>query len=133
MFQHRLHPKQVAQILKEAAQMLKRLPNINVATTSISSQITICGDLHGKLDDLLVIFHKVSQKEPHSNRYLRLSVKRRLHLCGNPRIFTSELFLPKDFFHEYFMFDTLLYLECHLLWLAFTYSNNLRADFSMAR
>ncbi|XP_061378763.1 serine/threonine-protein phosphatase rdgC [Danaus plexippus] len=66
---HRLHPKLVAQILKEASQMLKRLPNINVATTSISSQITICGDLHGKLDDLLVIFHKNGLPSP-ENPYI---------------------------------------------------------------
>ncbi|KPI91275.1 Serine/threonine-protein phosphatase rdgC [Papilio xuthus] len=66
---HRLHPKHVAQILKEATQMLKRLPNINVATTSISSQITICGDLHGKLDDLLVIFHKNGLPSP-ENPYI---------------------------------------------------------------
>ncbi|KAG6463231.1 hypothetical protein O3G_MSEX013754, partial [Manduca sexta] len=66
---HRLHPKHVAQILKEATQVLKRLPNINVATTSISSQITVCGDLHGKLDDLLVIFHKNGLPSP-ENPYI---------------------------------------------------------------
>ncbi|XP_063380097.1 serine/threonine-protein phosphatase rdgC isoform X1 [Cydia fagiglandana] len=68
-FQHRLHAKHVAQILKEATQLLKRLPNINVATTSISSQITVCGDLHGKLDDLLVIFHKNGLPSP-ENPYI---------------------------------------------------------------
>ncbi|KAG7305375.1 hypothetical protein JYU34_009441 [Plutella xylostella] len=66
---HRLHARHVAQILKEATAALKRLPNIHAATTSISSQITICGDLHGKLDDLLVIFHKNGLPSP-ENPYI---------------------------------------------------------------
>jgi serine/threonine-protein phosphatase with EF-hands len=54
----------VAGILKEAASKLKRLPNLNQASTAISKQVTICGDLHGKLDDLLVVFHKNGLPSP---------------------------------------------------------------------
>ncbi|XP_065159086.1 serine/threonine-protein phosphatase rdgC isoform X2 [Atheta coriaria] len=62
--QQRLHAKYVAQILRDGIDRLKVQPNINVASTAISKQITVCGDLHGKLDDLLVIFHKNGLPSP---------------------------------------------------------------------
>ncbi|RZC41706.1 serine/threonine-protein phosphatase rdgC, partial [Asbolus verrucosus] len=61
---YRLHARYVAEILKESINKLKRLPNLNLASTAISKQITVCGDLHGKLDDLLVIFHKNGLPSP---------------------------------------------------------------------
>jgi serine/threonine-protein phosphatase with EF-hand domain len=57
-----LHARYVAMILREAAKKLRRLDNINRASTEIkgSKTVTVVGDLHGKLDDLLVILYKVS-------------------------------------------------------------------------
>lgn len=53
-----LHAKYLVQLLLETRAALKQKANINYATTSIAKQMTVCGDLHGKLDDLYMIFHK---------------------------------------------------------------------------
>uniref|UniRef100_A0A1B0G8C3 Serine/threonine-protein phosphatase with EF-hands n=1 Tax=Glossina morsitans morsitans TaxID=37546 RepID=A0A1B0G8C3_GLOMM len=64
-----LHAKYVALILREAASRLRNLPNLHNASTATSKQITVCGDLHGKLDDLLVIFYKNGLPSP-ENPYI---------------------------------------------------------------
>lgn len=71
ILQYHLHAKYVAGILREAASKLKRLPNLNQASTAISKQVTICGDLHGKLDDLLVVFHKVRANKYEFNIHIK--------------------------------------------------------------
>uniref|UniRef100_A0A1B0G581 Serine/threonine-protein phosphatase n=1 Tax=Glossina morsitans morsitans TaxID=37546 RepID=A0A1B0G581_GLOMM len=65
----RLHAKYVALILRESASRLSNLPNLHNASMAISKQITVCGDLHGKLDDLLVIFYKNGLPSP-ENPYI---------------------------------------------------------------
>uniref|UniRef100_A0A669EK78 Serine/threonine-protein phosphatase n=1 Tax=Oreochromis niloticus TaxID=8128 RepID=A0A669EK78_ORENI len=56
--QQTLHARYVLQLLYETKKLLKQMPNIVHLSTSYYKEITICGDLHGRLDDLLLIFYK---------------------------------------------------------------------------
>ncbi|CAF1124254.1 unnamed protein product [Rotaria sp. Silwood1] len=53
-----LHARYVLLILHEVRRILKRLPNVNVVSTHQTKSVTVVGDLHGNLSDLLLIFHK---------------------------------------------------------------------------
>ncbi|XP_060040753.1 serine/threonine-protein phosphatase with EF-hands 1, partial [Erinaceus europaeus] len=53
-----LHAYYVLEVLFETRKALKQMPNFTRTKTSPTKEITICGDLHGKLDDLFLIFYK---------------------------------------------------------------------------
>ncbi|CAF0731861.1 unnamed protein product [Didymodactylos carnosus] len=53
-----LHAHYVLLILHEARKLLKKLPNINNVSTTRTNLVTVVGDLHGNLGDLMIIFHK---------------------------------------------------------------------------
>ncbi|CAF3655980.1 unnamed protein product, partial [Rotaria socialis] len=53
-----LHPHYVLVILHELRRLLKTLPNVNVVSTHLTKFVTVVGDLHGSLADLMIIFHK---------------------------------------------------------------------------
>ncbi|KAM8906502.1 LOW QUALITY PROTEIN: serine/threonine-protein phosphatase with EF-hands 2 [Lycaon pictus] len=59
-----LHARYVLNLLHETRKHLVQLPNIKRVSTCYSEEITVCGDLHGQLDDLIFIFHKNGLPSP---------------------------------------------------------------------
>ncbi|KAM6161047.1 serine/threonine-protein phosphatase with EF-hands 2 [Erethizon dorsatum] len=59
-----LHAHYVLQLLHETRRHLAQLPNITRVSSCYNEELTVCGDLHGQLDDLIFIFYKNGLPSP---------------------------------------------------------------------
>ncbi|XP_077157251.1 serine/threonine-protein phosphatase with EF-hands 2 isoform X2 [Paroedura picta] len=66
--QQQLHAYYVLKLFHETLKHLSQLPNISSLSTCYS-EITVCGDLHGQLNDLFLIFYKNGLPSP-AKRYV---------------------------------------------------------------
>lgn len=64
-----LHAKHVLVLLGEARKHFKKIPNVQNVSTKIAGKVTIVGDLHGSLEDILMIFFKNGLPSP-DNPYI---------------------------------------------------------------
>ncbi|XP_013365648.1 PREDICTED: serine/threonine-protein phosphatase with EF-hands 2-like, partial [Chinchilla lanigera] len=62
--QQQLHAHYVLHLLHETRRHLAQLPNITRVSSCYSEELTVCGDLHGQLDDLIFIFYKNGLPSP---------------------------------------------------------------------
>uniref|UniRef100_H0V9J6 Serine/threonine-protein phosphatase with EF-hands n=1 Tax=Cavia porcellus TaxID=10141 RepID=H0V9J6_CAVPO len=62
--QQQLHAHYVLHLLHETQRHLAQLPNITRMSSCYSEELTVCGDLHGQLDDLIFIFYKNGLPSP---------------------------------------------------------------------
>lgn len=47
-------------VLEEILKFYKKQKNITSISTNVTKNLTVVGDLHGQLDDLMMIFYKVN-------------------------------------------------------------------------
>lgn len=51
--------KYVLLVLDEVLKYMRKQKNITIVSTNLTKNFTVVGDLHGQLDDLMLIFYKV--------------------------------------------------------------------------
>lgn len=88
----------VTALLRRVRELLKPLPNI--VEISVPTRLTVCGDLHGQLDDLLHIF-KINGQPSERNHYLFNGdfVDRGQYSCECIlTLFAYKLLYPSSFF-----------------------------------
>ncbi|XP_012887599.1 PREDICTED: serine/threonine-protein phosphatase with EF-hands 1 isoform X3 [Dipodomys ordii] len=107
-----LHAHYVLEVLFETKKILRKMPNFTHVTTSPSKEITICGDLHGSLEDLLLIFYK-NGLPSENNSYIfngdfvdrgRNSIETLMVLFVSFLVYPSDLHLNRGN-HEDFMMN----------------------------